>query len=151
MNLISNNEISYTELLLVILVNKENEIRLSTSDEAMAILDDNSFMNSFEENNTNNINNNSIDQSVISNVINNIDEKIEQLKSQEDNNTTNVSNNTEIEINQQIQNNLDEVKTFSILNKSKKTGNCENLFEIIKATVKEILYNTTINIEYEEK
>lgn len=65
---------------MVILVNKENEIRWSTSDEAMAILDDNSFMDSFEENNNNYVNNN-IYQSVISNVINNIDEKIEQLKS----------------------------------------------------------------------
>lgn len=46
----SNNEFSYTGLPLVILVNKENEIRWSTSDEAMAILDDNFFVDSFENN-----------------------------------------------------------------------------------------------------
>lgn len=133
------NKISYTGLSLVILVNNKGVIRMSTSDEAMTILDDNSFMDSFEEDNTNDINNNSIDQSIISNVINNIDEKIEQSNLQKNNNTTNVSNNGEIEIDQHIQNNLEEVRKFSILNKSE-----EELFEAKKKFIND-WYNLLIN------
>ena len=44
------NDVSYTGLPLVILVNDKNEIRMSTSDEAMAIINNGTFMASFEEN-----------------------------------------------------------------------------------------------------
>lgn len=47
---VSENEVSFTGLPLVILVNNNGEIRMSTSDEAMATLDDKSFIESFEEN-----------------------------------------------------------------------------------------------------
>lgn len=47
---VSGNDVSFTGLPLVILVNDKGEIRMSTSDEAMATLDDSSFMESFEEN-----------------------------------------------------------------------------------------------------
>lgn len=42
---VSGNDISFTGLPLVILVNDKGEIRMSTSDEAMATLDDKSFSN----------------------------------------------------------------------------------------------------------
>lgn len=45
-----DKQVSYIGLPLVILVNANGEIRMSTSDEAMATLDDNSFMESYEEN-----------------------------------------------------------------------------------------------------
>lgn len=47
---INNEQLTYTGLPLVILVDNNGEIRMSSSDEAMAILDDKSFMESFEEN-----------------------------------------------------------------------------------------------------
>ena len=47
------NELSYTGLPLAILVNNQGEIRMSTSDEAMAIIDDDSYMKSFKENRIN--------------------------------------------------------------------------------------------------
>lgn len=46
----SNNETSYTGLPLVILVNEKNEIRWSTPDEAIATMNDESFLNSYESN-----------------------------------------------------------------------------------------------------
>ena len=45
-----NNETSYIGIPLVILVNDKEEIRMSTSDEAMATLYDHSFIESCEEN-----------------------------------------------------------------------------------------------------
>lgn len=48
----SDNEISYTGLPLVILVNENNEIRWSTQDEATTPLDVNSFTRSYEKNKT---------------------------------------------------------------------------------------------------
>lgn len=47
------NGVSYIGLPLAILVNNQGEIRMSTSDEAMAIIDDDSYMESFEENRIN--------------------------------------------------------------------------------------------------
>jgi len=44
------NQVSYIGLPLAILVNDQGEIRISTSDEAMAIIGDDSYMESFEEN-----------------------------------------------------------------------------------------------------
>lgn len=46
---IDEKNTSYSGLPLVILVNDNGEIRMSTSDEAMATLNDNSFIESFEE------------------------------------------------------------------------------------------------------
>lgn len=48
-----DKQVSYIGLPLVILVNEKGEIRMSTSDEAMAALDDKSFMESYEENKIN--------------------------------------------------------------------------------------------------
>lgn len=114
------NKVSYIGLPLVILVNDQGEIRMSTSDEAMAIIDDDSYMESFEENNRNNMSNNTIDQNVINNVVNNIDEKIKELESQKNNGIQNTSSENEIEINKQLEENLEEVRNFSILNKSEE-------------------------------
>lgn len=47
---VSGDDISFTGLPLVILVNDNGEIRMSTSDEAIATLDDESFIKSFEDN-----------------------------------------------------------------------------------------------------
>lgn len=47
---IDDKQVSFAGLPLVILVNEKDEIRMSTSDEAMATLDDKSFMESFKEN-----------------------------------------------------------------------------------------------------
>jgi len=49
----NEKKVSYIGLPLVILVNNKNEIRMSTSDEAMATLDDKLFIESFEENKNN--------------------------------------------------------------------------------------------------
>lgn len=117
---VSGNDISFTGLPLVILVNDKSEIRMSTSDEAMAIIDDDSYMESFEENNRNNMSTNIIDQNVINNVVNNIDEKIKELESQKNNGIQNTSSENEIEINKQLEENLEEVRNFSILNKSEE-------------------------------
>ena len=66
---VSGNDISFTGLPLVILVNDKGEIRMSTSDEAMATLDDKSFMESFEENK--NINETKLIRENLINLINN--------------------------------------------------------------------------------
>ena len=47
---VDDTQVSYTGLPLVILVNDNGEIRMSTSDEAMATMNDESFMNSYESN-----------------------------------------------------------------------------------------------------
>lgn len=136
---VDNTKVSYTGVPLVILVNNNGEIRMSTSDEAMATLDDNAFMENFEENNKNNMSNNTIDQDVINNVVNNIDEKIKELESQKDNSIHNTSTMNEIEINKQIEEDLEEVRKFSILNKSE-----EELFLAKKKFINN-WYNLLIN------
>ena len=110
---IDNKKVSYTGLPLVILVNNKGEIRMSTPDEAMAILDDNSFMDDFE-------NLSKIDSNAINEIISKIDEQIKKLESQKDNNVTNTSNINEKEVNQQIEKNLIDVRNFSILNKTEE-------------------------------
>jgi hypothetical protein len=52
--MVNGKNVSYIGLPLVILVNNQGEIRMSTSDEAMAIIDGDSCIESSEENNRNN-------------------------------------------------------------------------------------------------
>ena len=66
---VSENNISFTGLPLVILVNDKGETHMSTSDEAMAILDDKSFVESFEENK--NVNETKLIRENLINLINN--------------------------------------------------------------------------------
>lgn len=66
---VSGNDISFTGLPLVILVNDKGEIRMSTSDEAIATLDDKSFIESFEE--TKNVNETKLIRENLINLINN--------------------------------------------------------------------------------
>lgn len=113
---IDNNQISYTGLPLVILVNDNGEIRMSTPDEAMATLDDKSFIKSFEDTK----NDNKIDSNVINEVVSNIDEQIKKLESQKDNNFTKTSSIHEKEVDQQNEKNLFDVRNFSILNKTEE-------------------------------
>ena len=139
---IDDKQVSFTGLPLVILVNEKDEICMSTSDEAMATLDDKSFMESFEENNNNNLSSNIIDQDVINNVVNNIDEKIKELESQKDNNIQSTSSVNEFEINRQIEENLEEVRNFSILNKSE-----EELFLAKKKFINDWYYLLTNQVD----
>ncbi len=117
---IDTDEISYTGLPLVILVNTNDEIRMSTSEEAMFTLDE---MNNEEDiyltdikNNT--VNNNpklSSDESV-NKMIHQIDDKIEQLKNNQVNETINLVSDTEID--KIMNDNLEEMMKSSILDKS---------------------------------
>lgn len=66
---VSGNDVSFIGLPLVILVNNNGETRMSTSDEAMAILDDKSFIESSEENK--NINETKLIRENLINLINN--------------------------------------------------------------------------------
>lgn len=132
------NQVSYTGIPLVILVDNNGDIRMSTSDEAMATLDDKSFMESFEENKINEEKNSLTDNvfkpdnlspNQASNLINNIDDKIAELQIEK-----------EI-IDKEIAENLEEVSKYSILNK--------NIDELLNAKKKfindwdKLLFNTS--------